>query len=106
MNVHPTDFTITVASGSGDANTKTVLGNAAGTIHGALMMVGIKPPNALSVFDLAIYDSAGYLLYAENDMTGESATVSMEKLCNSPLRLVLSNCSYDGSYSVRLYAKN
>lgn len=106
MNVHPVDFSVTVASGSGEANTKTALGGAAGTIHGLLMLVGIKPPNSSAVYDLAIYDSAGYLLYAGIGMTGETATVSMEKLCNSPLRLALSNCSFDGSYAVRLYARN
>lgn len=106
MNVHPVDFSVTVAAGAGEANTKTALGNAAGVVHGLLMLVGVKPPNASAVYDLAIYDSAGFLLYAENDMTGETATVSMEKLCNSPLRIALSNCSSDGSYAVRLYARN
>lgn len=106
MNVSPKDLTITVASGAGEVDTKTALGHAAGVVHGLLMLVGVKAPDASAEYDLAIYDSEGYLLYAENDMTGLTSTVSMEKLCNSSLRIVLSNCSYDGSYSARLYVKN
>ena len=107
MNVSPKDFSIVVAGGSGEANTKTALGSsAAGVIHGLLMLIGLKAPNPAAEYDLAVYDSEDYLLYAENDLTGSSATISMEKLCNSPLRIALSNCTYDGSYSVRLYVRN
>ena len=105
MNVGPYDYVIPVdfKFGSGEINTKTETGEI---IHGMLMLIGIKAPNAAASYDLAIYDSADYLLYAETGLSGDLTSISLEKLCNSPLRIVILNATYDGNYPIRLYVRN
>jgi hypothetical protein len=108
MNACARDYSITVASGTGEVNTKVADGATAhGVIHGLMTMVGVKAPAATpsAEYDLQVYDAAGYLLYAENDLIGDT-TISLEKLCNSALRIVLSGASVDGSYAIRLYVRN
>ena len=106
MNAAIRDYAITVSAGSGEVNTKTADGaTAAGVIHGLMTLIGVKAPTALAEYDLQIYDSADHLLYAENDLIGNT-TISLEKLCNSPLRIALSGASVDGSYTARLYVRN
>ena len=106
MNAAIRDYAITVAAGAGDVNTKTADGpTAAGVVHGLMTLIGIKAPSPTAEYDLQIYDSADHLLYAENDLIGSTA-ISLEKLCNSPLRIALSGASADGSYTARLYVRN
>ena len=100
MNVYKRDLTVTVASNTGEVYTSAYPG---GPVHGLMTMVGVQPPAAESTYDLAIYDEAGFILYGEENLTGDT-TISLEKLCNSALRVVLSNAS-DGSYAVRLYVR-
>lgn len=99
MNVVIRDLAFTVAGGAGEVT--TLVG---GPLHGLMTMVGVKAPNAAAPYDIQIYDAAGYLLYAENDLIGD-VTISLEKICNSHITLKLLNASVPGSYSARLYAR-
>jgi len=102
MNVSPKDYTITVVSTTGQVETKDLPG---GSVHGLLMFLGFKAPTAQAIYDVQVYDAADYLLYAENDLVGNTS-ISLEKLCNSSLRVVISGATVDGSYSLRLYTRN
>lgn len=99
MNVCKRDDTIVVASGAGEVTTSIPL-------HGLITMIGVLPPAPAAAvdYDIQILDEAGYLLYAENDLVGNT-TISLEKLCNSRITVKISGASSDGSFSVRLYAR-
>ena len=97
MNVCKRDETIVVSSGSGEVTTTIPL-------HGLITLIGFKPPAAGVDYDVQVLDEAGYLLYAENDLVGDT-TISLEKLCNSRITLKISGASADGSFSARLYAR-
>ena len=102
MNVNPQDYIITVAAGTGSIETKSYPG---GAVHGLMMMAAFKAPTAAAEYDIQIYDALDYLLYAENDLVG-TTSISLEKLCNSSLRIVISGATVDGSYNTRLYLRN
>jgi len=100
MNVYKRDITVVVTDSVGEALTSEYPG---GPVHGLMTMMSVVSPTADSAYDVAMYDDGGHLLHGETDLTG-STSIAMEKLCNSALRVSLSNAS-DGSYKIRLYVR-
>ncbi len=98
------DLTIPVTSGAGS------IGWSDTVSHWIISSISIKPPSAITTYNLLVTDSGGNVLLKEPRLAAESAltgntTVECNITTNDVITIAISSGSVDGSYAARINAK-
>jgi len=87
------DIIITVVAGSGTGTFDAL---------GEITHIAILAVSAIAVYDVSIFDSDSFLIYASTGLTGNTAATT-EKICRGINTFNVTNATVDGIYLIRLY---
>jgi hypothetical protein len=98
------DLTIPVTSGAGSVGWSDTVS------HWIISSISIKPPSAITTYNVLVTDSIGNVLAKEPRLASEAAltgntTIECNITSNDVITIAISSGSVDGNYAVRVNAK-